>query len=120
MEKLTPYQKVIEHHKYANNYDYQKAILLVKGEIFYDNGFLLTVENRDLVSPLSVLYFESYSNTEDLGKKIDSVLPKIQCIVSKKGWFNQGLTFGKTQEPELWDYADQVDTLDFLTNLPRK
>ncbi|MEJ0032071.1 MAG: acyl-CoA reductase [Bacteroidota bacterium] len=97
------YSDVANNHKYVNNYDYNKSILLVNRAPHLDNGFLLLTENEGLVSPISVLY---YATSADL--KSD----KIQCVVSA-----DGVPFGKSQEPELTDYADNVDTLKFLTAL---
>ena len=39
-----------------------------------------------------------------------------QCIVSNENIKNF-IEFGKTQSPELTDYADGVDTIDFLLKL---
>jgi len=97
------YRDVSNHHKYVNNYDYNKSILLLNRVPFLDNGFVLLTESSALVSPISVVY---HAHSADL--KSD----KIQCVVSA-----EGLPFGKTQEPELTDYADNVDTLKFLTAL---
>jgi hypothetical protein len=99
------YHDVSNHHKYVNNYDYNKSILLVNRVPFLDNGFLLLTESTALVSPISVLY---YDTSADLGSD------KIQCIVGSESDY---VPFGKTQEPELTDYADNVDTLKFLTAL---
>jgi hypothetical protein len=111
------YSNIGNHHKYANNYDYQKSILLVNGVTFLDNGFVLVTENSALVSPISVLFFETYKNQDDLHEKINSQKEKIQCIVSANGWYPESVPFGKAQYPEVWDYADNVDTLKFLNNL---
>lgn len=105
------YRDVSHHHKYVNNYDYNKSILLVNRTHFYDNGFVLITENTALVSPISVLYYENYSHTPDLSSD------KIQCVATSTGWYRGSVPFGKTQEPELWDYADGVDTLKFLEDL---
>jgi hypothetical protein len=103
------YHDVFLHHKYANNYDYNKSILLVNRTHFLDNGFVLITENSGLVSPISVLYYETYSGQPGLHSD------KIQCIASSTGWFPGSVPFGKTQEPELSDYADGVNTLSFLS-----
>lgn len=123
-EQLQYFLKAIEgfhfltsHHKYLNNYEYNKAIYLVNGDEHLDNGFLLLKENEQLVSPIAVLYFEYYSNVDDLKQKISLHQSKIQCMVSKDGWYPASLPFGKAQQPSLWDYADHIDTLDFLINL---
>jgi Acyl-CoA reductase (LuxC). len=105
---------IIHHHKYANNYDYQKSILLVNQVPFYDNGFVLLTANSQLVSPISVLYYEDYNDLEDLNTKIKSIEAKTQCIVSANGWFQGSERFGEAQFPSLTDYADQIDTMSFL------
>ena len=116
MEPIEHYKEIIHHNKYVNNYDYRKSIFLVNGDNYYDNGFLLLIENEKLVSPISVLYFEYYLSLEDLNSKISLHTDKIQCIASAKGWVKGSIPFGTTQQPELWDYADQVDTIEFLSS----
>jgi hypothetical protein len=115
LDAWSPYQEIIHHHKYANNYDYQKSILLVNKVPHLDNGFVLLTRHEQLVSPISVVYFETYSTQSDLKNKIKIQKDKIQCIVSANGWFEGSVPFGKAQLPELWDYADGIDTLKFLT-----
>jgi len=109
------YVDILHHHKYHNNYDYQKSILLVNKIPFYDSGFVILHENQKLVSPISVVYFERYKNEEDLRARLQVVSDKIQCVVGKTQ--DDHTPFGKAQSPELWDYADEVDTMKFLENL---
>lgn len=111
------YQPIIHHHKYVNNYDYQKSIMLVNGIHHYDNGFIMLTESESLVSPISVLFYETYKNLADLNAKIDKQKEKIQCVVSANGWFKDSIPFGKAQLPEVWEYADQLDTMKFLTSI---
>lgn len=108
------FASIIHHHKYANNYDYRKSIYLVNRDAFFDNGFILITENKGLVSPISVLFFEYYEDQKDLHQKIDEQKDKIQCIVSAQGWWPGSVAFGQSQFPELTDFADGVDTLNFL------
>ncbi len=105
------------HHKYLNNYDYNKSIFLVNKEAHLDNGFLLLKESEELVSPIGVLYYEFYQNEEDLKQKLELVKDKIQCIVSKDAWYEGSFPFGEAQCPALDDYADGVDTIAFLKQL---
>lgn len=112
-----PFEKVLDHHKYQNNYDYNKSIYLVNREQHLDNGFLLLKETKDLVSPISVLFVERYKNEAQLSLNLASMQDKIQCIVSQNGAYDGSIPFGEAQKPELWDYADGVDTLDFLCSL---
>ena len=111
---LEVYASVGSHHKYHNNYDYNKSIYLVNLEDHLDNGFLLLKESEELVSPISVLFYELYSSEDELAKKLDGLKEKIQCVVGKA----EGLVpFGDAQNPEPWDYADEVDTMAFLLTL---
>ena len=123
-EQLQDFLKAIEgfhfltsHHKYLNNYEYNKAIYLVNGETHLDNGFLLLKENEQLVSPIAVLYFEFYSDLDELADKLAPYQDKIQCAVSKEAWYPGSVPFGQAQFPSLSDYADHVDTLAFLLEL---
>lgn len=112
-EAIEEFAYIGDHHKYKNNYDYHKSILLVNRVDHLDNGFLLWNVNENLVSPLSVLYVETYDSPEEVTDRLSEHKDKLQCIVSKKH-----IPFGKAQRPELWDYADHVDTLQFLKELP--
>ena len=109
------FEDVMNHHKYHNNYDYQKSIMLVNRDQFLDAGFIMMQENKRLVSPISVLYYETYQDEGDLALKLAENREKIQCVVGKK--IPGGVPFGDAQNPKLWDYADQVDTLKFLSTL---
>jgi hypothetical protein len=111
------YKEVVNHHKYANNYDYQKCLLLMNQHLFYDSGYVLLVESDALVSPISIVYYEYYKDLEALKNKLHSQEEKIQCIVSAKGWYPASIPFGKAQLPDVWGYADNVDTMKFLSGL---
>lgn len=116
-DAIQGFQILSSNHKYINNYDYNKSIYLVNGEDHLDNGFLLLRESKDLVSPISVLFYEVYENENTLKLALSEIKEKIQCVVSKDAWFEQSFGFGQAQCPALEDYADGVDTIDFLINL---
>lgn len=105
---------IINQAKYANNYDYNKAVYLMSQFQLLENGFLILKEDASFGSPIATLFYEKYSNLDALKEEIASQKDQIQCIVSKDLFENE-VDFGKTQQPELWDYADNVDTLEFLT-----
>ena len=109
------FEPLINHSKYANNYDYQRSLLLMNKIDHYDNGFLLLQENENIASPIGVVYYEFYSELIDIETKLKLESENIQCIVGSK--FANAVDFGKAQEPQLWDYADNVDTMQFLTKL---
>lgn len=109
VSKWNSFSELIQHSKYANNYDFSKAVFIVNKEKFTDTGFLLLKESGGLSSPVAVLYYEYYE-TPDLFKKIaEDHNEKIQCIVGRNY-----IPFGKAQLPDLWDYSDGTDTMEFL------
>lgn len=117
LESINDFQFMASHHKYLNNYDYNKSIFLVNQEEHLDNGFLLLKESKELVSPIAVLYYEYFDDLSDLEQKLEMVKGKIQCVVSKDGWIKGSLDLGTAQCPNLEDYADGIDTIEFLKNL---
>jgi hypothetical protein len=100
---------VIRNTKYANNYDFNKAVYMVNKETFHDAGYLLMKEDGRISSPVSVLYYEYYESLDSLKRHTELLKEKIQCIVGK-----HNIPFGKSQSPDLCDYADGTDTIDFL------
>lgn len=118
-EPIEPFKDIINHFKYNNNYDYNKSIYLVNLKTHFDNGFLLLTENESLSSPLAVLYFEYYKNISELEEKLRKETAHIQCIVSNLPLKldTPVLEFGQSQNPKLWDYADNVNTIEFLNKL---
>ena len=117
IDALMPFETAIEHHKFRNNYDYNKSIYLVNREPHFDSGFFLMRENPELVSPISVIFYEKYSNEAELNLKISANQDRIQAIVSNAAWYEGSIPFGTAQCPTLEDYADGVDTMEFLVGL---
>ncbi|WP_373495580.1 acyl-CoA reductase [Aquiflexum sp.] len=117
LDAIAEFKEVAQNHKYHNNYEYNKSIYLVNKEQHLDNGFLLMRESSALVSPIAVLYYELYDDMEQLNTRLSEEKEKIQCIVSLQGWYPGSLEFGSAQCPGLSDYADGVDTLQFLKQL---
>jgi hypothetical protein len=118
-EAIESFNPIANHHKYRNNYDYNKSIYLVNGDKHLDNGFLLVKEDERIASPLAVLYYQSYDTIDDAVNYLLTQQENIQCVVDGSRWDlkNQQVDFGKTQQPGLSDYADGVDTMEFLINL---
>ena len=110
---LYPYKDIISLAKYANNYDYNKAVYLMSSYKIRDNGFLMLKEDSSYGSPIATLFYESYSSSEALKKRLDADKDAIQCIVAK-GLIATEVAFGQTQCPGLDDYADAIDTVEFL------
>mgnify|MGYP006305600549 CR=1 FL=1 len=84
---------------------------------FFDNGFLLCKEDSTFSSQVGCLFYEHYDRLDQLNDRIMNESDKIQCVVSRDDQIKNRIDFGKTQEPQLWDYPDNIDTLKFLINL---
>ena len=110
------YRDVIQYEKYANNYDYNKAVFLMSNFQLLDNEFLTIKEDVSYASPISSVFYEFYESLEEITSRLNSDAEQIQCVVSKN-LIPNSVAFGQTQQPHLWDYADNVDTLAFLNNL---
>ena len=104
---------IINQAKYANNYDYNKAVYLMSEFDMLENGFLMIKEDESYSSPIATLFYEYYDSENELKNKIELDKEQIQCIVSS-GFIDSEIQFGQTQKPQLWDYADGIDTLEFL------
>ena len=110
------YKDVIFYEKYSNNYDYNKAVFLMSNFKLLDNEFLTLKEDTSYASPISSVFYEYYEDMADLQKRLESESDQIQCVVSNN-LIPNSISFGQTQQPKLWDYADNVDTLRFLISL---
>lgn len=107
---------IINNIKYANNYDYNKAVYLMSEFDILENGFLMIKEDQSYASPIASVFYEYYDDLVNLKIKLHEEKEQIQCIVSK-GFIAHEIPFGETQNPQLWDYADGINTLAFLSKI---
>ncbi len=110
------WDEVINKNSYANNYNYYRAIYLLNKEVFFDNGFVLLKESEKIGSPVGTIYFEYYKSDNQIKEMIKKNNEKIQCIVSNNN-YPKTIKFGETQMPKLNDFADDIDTFNFLLKL---
>jgi hypothetical protein len=115
-EAIFEYQDVINYEKYANNYDYNKAVFLMSNFKLLDNGFLTIKEDSSHASPISSVFYEYYDNLKEVENRLSADQDSIQCVVSTN-LVKNSIPFGTTQKPKLWDYADGIDTLEFLLRI---
>ena len=116
-EALEDYKFVADQFKYNNNYEYYKSIYLINSVPHFDNGFLLITEDQGYSSPPSVLFYEAYEDIAVLRNRLKLDSDQIQCIVCNSTEIEKTIPLGQAQHPELWDYADGVDTMKFLLSL---
>jgi hypothetical protein len=118
------YNSVDQHNRYMNNYTYQRTVMLMNKIKFLENGFVILKEDASLQSPVSVVHYEYYKNEKDVFEKLFLVENEIQCVAcsdeTKQKFSSERLSLvalGQTQKPMLWDYADRVDTMEFLLGI---
>lgn len=111
-EAMLPYAEVINNKKYGNNYDYNKAIHLMNQATFLDNNFVLLKESEDLFSPLSMVHYHFYQSEQEISTYLAQHENAIQCVVG-----HNYIPFGQAQCPHLDDYADNVDTMEWLAGI---
>lgn len=115
-EAMFTYGDIIHYEKYANNYDYNKAVFLMSNFKILDNEFLTLKEDTSYASPISSIFYEYYDSIDSLKQKLEAEHEQLQCVVSNRLTENS-IPFGQTQKPALWDYADNVDTISFLLEI---
>lgn len=109
---IISYGDIVNHNKYGNNYDYNRAVHLISEIPLLENGFLLLKETTDLVSPLAMVHYHRYKNQAEVDEYIENNKTSIQVIIGKNYF-----PFGKAQQPEITDFADNIDTMKFLESI---
>jgi hypothetical protein len=110
---LKKYPEFIDYHKYKHNFDYHLALLIMGGKYYMNNDLVVLTENSSPFSPVSQLHYANYQDKQKLVAQLQKD-ETIQCIVGK-----DLIPFGSAQTPGLSDYADGVDTMEFLTALSK-
>ena len=118
LEALYEYRGIILHTKYKNNFDYNYALYILNKTTHLANGCIILTESQSLQSRIAGLHYEYYDNLAQMEAEIEARAEEIQCVVAQDNLLSaRTLPFGKAQQPELWDYADGVDTMQFLLAL---
>ena len=116
-EGIYSFHEMVNHNKYGNNHAYNRTVYLMNSDKLLDNNFLLIKEDESYSSPVAVLFYEYYDSMPDLAVKLLNDTNKLQCLLSANASIPGSIAFGKSQSPNLNEYADGVDTLKFLLNL---
>jgi hypothetical protein len=111
------YSHYLHHNKFRNNYDYNKAVYQMGSSAYWDCDFFILKEEAALSSPVSIVNFQSYDDTDNVVKLLTQLADQIQCVVSVTNFLPGVITPGQAQRTELWDYADRIDTMEFLMKL---
>jgi hypothetical protein len=105
------YDHFKDHNKYKNNYDYNLALHILNGKFYMANESIILLENSSIFSPISQLNYEFYTDKKTVEESLRSS-DDVQCTVG-----HNHIPFGQAQLPSLTDYADGIDTINFLTKL---
>ena len=116
LDHFMTYKELSNHNKYANNYTYHRAILLMNGEQHLDTGFVLPKERLDIHAPLACLNYAFYNSLGEVDEFVEKNTDEIQCIVGNYS-HPDIVPFGKSQNPDIQDFADNIDTLKFLESV---
>lgn len=112
-EAVTGFGFLNENKKYMNNYEYNRTLYLLddtKGML--DNNLVIVKEDTSLHAPTGVVHIEYYEQAENVLSELNQNRDEIQCVVSRGD-----IPFGQSQKPKLHEYADEKDTVAFLTSL---
>lgn len=116
LDHFMTYKELANHNKYANNYTYHRAILLMNGEQHLDTGFVLPKERLDIHAPLACIHYSYYNSEVEINDFIDKNTDELQCVVGNYS-HPRIVPFGKSQNPDIQDFADNMNTLKFLENV---
>lgn len=118
MRIMDEYSDIMNNNKYKNNFDYNRSIYLLNSQKHLANYSLTLLESPSLLSRISTLHYEVYHDKDDLKEKLRPSLPHVQLVVGNMQLEGiEVLPFGTSQHPHLADYADDIDTIEFLMNL---
>jgi len=118
LEALHEYREMVLNSKYKNNFDYNYALFVMNKSEYKANGCIILTENPSLQSHIAGLHYEFYDNLEGVTKEVEEREAEIQCIIAREELLSiKTFPFGQAQSPKLWDYADGVDTMEFLRKL---
>ena len=116
-ESFMKYSSFMNHNKYMNNYEYYRAIYLLDQDKFLENGFAILKEEKRFSTPVGVIHYSFYNKIEDVKKELEEAKDQLQCVVAGPDVIENAVSFGDTQKPSLNEYADNINTLDFLKAL---
>lgn len=112
---LAPFKNIVDHTKYKNNLDYNTALYLLNKEDFLQSDFLILKESDSMVSRIATLHYSYFSDIKTLESWLNDYREEIQCVVSQRPIDGiDTVSFGQSQCPGITDYADGVDTIQFL------
>ncbi len=107
--------QMISNAAYYASYRHKKALLSIENKSYFDGGFYLLSQFDKMLPPMACVNLYRYDNLQEIIQFVDVNSGSIQAVCSDN-LLEGSVEFGQMQFPELWDYADGVNTLEFLLN----
>ncbi len=114
---LSKFSWMNQHKDWSDNLRFQKAVMLTRGQSFVDCGPVVLLQESKLNSPMSVIHFEKYDSIDLLKRSLKALEPMVQCVVGDTMVDHEWVPFGRSQYPDINDFADRVNTLEFLESI---
>jgi hypothetical protein len=110
------YKHLEEQENYRSAYRYAKALLKMSNVNFIDGGFFVMYPSQNLHPKVAEVVYEEYEDLEQLADYLRMQEGDLQCIATNTNVNNllQIVPLGETQTPQLQDYADSIDVMEFL------
>jgi hypothetical protein len=107
---------LMDESSYKNNYDYNRTLLLMNRTEHLASDYVMLKEDIAIATPVSVVHYQFYKDINDVKTFISQNHNAIQCVVAESEDLS-AIAFSGSQQPELWNYADDIDTMSFLISL---
>ncbi len=111
------WQNLDTHNKYMNNYEFQKTMNLMNLVDHIDTDFMLLKQNESVGSTVGVVHYKEYDDIKFVLDFINQHASELQCIVGDGSIIPNAIPFGSTQTPSIDEFADGIDTIEFLAKL---
>lgn len=112
------FKDIIKNSVFKNNYDYQITVLILNRIKHWNNGSIILAEKEAIASPVSVLNFETYKDSNNLYSKIKEAAFNLENIISNTALKEIHSTpYGKSLIPALDDYENNLDIIKFLQKI---
>ena len=108
---------ICQHKEWSDNLRFQKAKLLTHNYTFINCNSIILIENSKLDSPIATLYFETYNSLDEIKCYLQENEQHIQCVIGDASLNSNWINFGNSQIPDLNDFADGINILQFLSEL---
>lgn len=100
---------------YSGNYRHTRAMMALTAQAFKDLGECIAMERREFPQQISCVNYCYYDSLQEVEQWLWEMDEKIQCVITRAIDHKRAVDFGSAQYPTLWDYADGVDVMKFLT-----